>query len=375
MQLLIDLWCLFWLLGLHAGKTRKEKNWEGCWMPQAGKTIKGKGWEGHNAHRQTRTHMHFLWHDGFFKCLSYIGCPVYGVMDICYFLESHWRWSKMALMRLGRTSRSWSTTRTREHTISRSRLRSSLEKIRPSISISFCFMQIFLGLECSCFFDSHVSWSCVCFVCSFVCIFSEANALIDGQIAGRAAAAEFRQKYKARIEKAKANNRLPDSKFGFIWSSARYICVESYVHLLVLMTLWFLCASSDSYSIFHHPCGRPWCTQELAHSARGHASLCVCEDINWIYQKLFSYASHVGLTNISNLMFLAWFFVNLLSFIFVLIPDRITKACGSTRLCWWGSALYRCALWENMLQLLAARLGKDRVLMSRTWACDESYGS
>jgi hypothetical protein len=26
------------------------------------------------------------------------------------------------------------------------------------------------------------------------------------------------------------------------------------VHLLVLMTFLFLCASSDSYSMFHHPC-------------------------------------------------------------------------------------------------------------------------
>lgn len=30
--------------------------------------------------------------------------------------------------------------------------------------------------------------------------------------------------------------------------------MESYVHLLVLMTFLFLCASSDSYSMFHHPC-------------------------------------------------------------------------------------------------------------------------
>ena len=113
-----------------------------------------------------------------------------------------------------------------------------MEQVRPNISISLCFMWICLGLECSCFLNSHVSWSGVCFVCSFVCIFSEAEALKLGQIAGRAASAKFREEHADRIAKAKA--RLPDSKFGLIWSSARYVCVESYVHLLVLMTLWFL---------------------------------------------------------------------------------------------------------------------------------------
>ena len=68
-----------------------------------------------------------------------------------------------------------------------------------------------------------------------MCIFSEAEACKLGQVAGRAASAKFREEHADRIAKAKA--RLPDSKFGLIWSSARYVCVESYVHLLVLMTL------------------------------------------------------------------------------------------------------------------------------------------
>ena len=75
----------------------------------------------------------------------------------------------------------------------------------------------------------------------------------------------------------------------------------------------------------------------------------VCKDSNWIYQKLFSYASHVGLTNISNLMFLAGFFVNLLSLICVLIPDRSTKARGSTRLCCVGQrAIQMREVWEHV---------------------------
>ena len=74
-----------------------------------------------------------------------------------------------------------------------------------------------------------------------MCIFSEAEACKLGQVAGRAASAKFREENADRITKAKA--RLPDSKFGLIWSSARYVCVKSYVHLLVLMTL---CPSSDS---------------------------------------------------------------------------------------------------------------------------------
>ena len=105
------------------------------------------------------------------------------------------------------------------------------------------------------------SFSCISILCVLcllfsVYIFSEDEALNCGQMAGRAATAKFREDNKDRIAQAKA--RLPDSKFGLIWSSARYVCVESYVHLLVLMTLCgsHICASSDSYCIFHHPCGR-----------------------------------------------------------------------------------------------------------------------
>ena len=49
--------------------------------------------------------------------------------------------------------------------------------------------------------------------------------------------------------------------------------MESYVHLLVLMTFLFLCASSDSYSMFHHPCVQAIILQSTTkmwhHSRRG----------------------------------------------------------------------------------------------------------
>lgn len=51
--------------------------------------------------------------------------------------------------------------------------------------------------------------------------------------------------------------------------------MESYVHLLVLMTFLFLCASSDSYSMFHHPC-----VQAIIESSSSDCGdVILCEDI------------------------------------------------------------------------------------------------
>ena len=103
------------------------------------------------------------------------------------------------------------------------------------------------------FRSSYVSCCCVCYFC-------EADALKCGSEAGRAASKAWREENGERIERAKARKRLSDSR----WSYGLLPTMESYVHLLVLMTFWtlwslmytfwFLCASSDSYGIFHHPC-------------------------------------------------------------------------------------------------------------------------
>ena len=72
----------------------------------------------YNAHRQTRAHMHFLWHDGFFNVFLILGA-LYVVLwtSAISFLESHWRWLKMALVRLGKASKRRSNAPTQERTI------------------------------------------------------------------------------------------------------------------------------------------------------------------------------------------------------------------------------------------------------------------
>jgi hypothetical protein len=93
--------------------------------------------------------------------------------------------------------------------------------------------------------------------------------------------------------------------------------MESYVHLLVLMTFWFLCASSDSYSIFHHPC-----VQAIIRSSFSDCGdVILCEDISNESRKSCFLMRLMSLTSIINIMFLMTF-LSLLSLIYVLIPDR-----------------------------------------------------
>ena len=84
------------------------------------------------------------------------------------------------------------------------------------------------------------------------------------------------------------------------WSYGLLPTMESYVHLLVLMTFWFLCASSDSYSIFHHPC-----VQAIIRSSFSDCGdVILCEDISNESRKSCFLMRLMSLTSIINIMLL-----------------------------------------------------------------------
>ena len=294
-QLLIDLWCLFWSLNMNSRRLLQSGSKKQKQRKKLRRLLQGACRPNKQRNKLRRL------------------------------------WMKMALMRLGIASRSWSNAYTRQRTIRTKRLHSSVEKVRPSISISLCFMWICVGLECSCFLNSHVSWSCVCFVCSFVCIFSEAEALNRAQQAGRAASAKFREEHADRIEKARA--RLPDSKFGLIWSSARYVCVKSYVHLLVLMTLWF-----SVHLLIHiassiiHVAGNErnnW----LFHTQRLRACEALCVRISIEYTKSCFLMRPMWVSPILAIMFSCGILCESSESHLCSDTRQEQKACVSTRLC------------------------------------------
>ena len=79
----------------------------------------------------------------------------------------------------------------------------------------------------------------MCYVC-------EEDARKRGSEAGCAAANAWREENSEKIKRAKERQMLSDSRLSY----GLLPTMESYL----MYMLWFLCASSDSYGIFHHPC-------------------------------------------------------------------------------------------------------------------------